>query len=278
MKTSDKLIIGTWGLSSAGWHKKDMSKDQLYKLFDKIIDYGLREIDTAQVYGQLEDVIGLYPKRNQLLINTKIPSLSRFSVTDQVTNIDEYYPINYLEKAVDKSLNSLKVNIINTLYLHNWHKSFNFEGSGILELIEKLKREGKLLKFGISLPDNYNTSSTKDFPVVDELMVPYNHMNSWAKEIVVKLPTQPFILRSIFLQGLLLKNINDLAIDDMRLIRNSDYKLIERKNIGNKFLRNFLEENIEVLSNKRIKILIGVSNNHQLQNNLDQIRSFNERK
>lgn len=53
-------------------------------------------------------------------------------------------------KAVDKSLNSLKVNIINTLYLHNWHKSFNFEGSGILELIEKLKREGKLLKFGIS--------------------------------------------------------------------------------------------------------------------------------
>jgi aryl-alcohol dehydrogenase-like predicted oxidoreductase len=197
---SKKLIIGSANFGNQyGLKKTKVSKIELNKIFRYLELNKINYIDTAKSYGDSEKLIG----ENNLLkfkIISKLPKLNK-----NVKNIRRWT----LEKVYD-TLRNVKKKKIYAILIHNPRDLLSKYGSQIYQTLIKLKKKKVIKKIGISVYNPHQADILIKKYKIDIIQIPFSVFdrrilqNNWIYKIKKK--KIEIHVRSVFLQGLLLKN------------------------------------------------------------------------
>lgn len=164
LKVSD-VGIGTWQLANDDqmWVGADLQES--LKSLSKYVDLGGNFIDTAFVYGYIddkqknptsEDLIGQFlkesGKREDLVIASKIMPKNWGWPALKGTEYSEVFPRDHMEKQLNTSLRRLGVESIDLMQFHVWHDDWA-DIDEWKEFVEKTKKDGRVKHWGISAND-----------------------------------------------------------------------------------------------------------------------------
>ena len=128
-KKVPRLGQGTWNMGRRGKWESDK------KALGLGIELGMSLIDTAEMYGAAEDLVGevTAPMRDDIFLVSKVSpqNASRRGVA----------------KACERSLKKLQTDRLD-LYLLHWPSSYPIVDT--IEAFEELRAEGKILRWGVS--------------------------------------------------------------------------------------------------------------------------------
>lgn len=165
-----------WGL--AGWKGTDQT--EVLKALDMSVELGCNFYDTAWGYGAgaSEQILGRLMKQHadkRLYCATKIPPKNFKWPSKAHYTLEECFPAAHIIEYTEKSLTNLNVDCIDLQQFHVWEDSWAHHDEW-KKAIEKLKSEGKVKHFGISVnrwePDNVLTTLRTGF--IDTVQVIYN--------------------------------------------------------------------------------------------------------
>ena len=205
---SDRLVLGTaqlgldYGVANKTGKPNRFQAEEIVRV---AWQNGIREIDTAQGYGTSEDVLGqiisLFQGIEELRITTK--------PHPQLNHLDEHS----MKSALEASLQKLRLSSLYGFMLHKesfldlWHK-------GLGDILTGFVRQGLVKHIGISVyhPDRALDALRTDG--IDFVQLPTNILDRrFAKAgafAVAKELGKAIYIRSVFLQGLLLLDENQL--------------------------------------------------------------------
>lgn len=165
------------------------SNTDLKKILDLSFSSGITEIDTAILYGESEKNLGLAGVE-RFKISTKIPYLENYQYGD-------------LDRLVSMSLKKLCIPSLDILYLHDDRNATNLE---LLMELDDLKKMGKICKTGVST--YAGDAKVKNLNKFDVVQCQGNAFD--CKYLSYVRAVGSVYLRSVFLQGLLLCDIEKL--------------------------------------------------------------------
>jgi len=194
----NKFIIGaaqigqTYGINQS-------SNLNTYKAGIEFIDEAIKLdctlFDTAPAYGLSEKIIGQRTNIKKIKVYTKIPQL----IKTDIKEINSYF---------NSSLNNLNIDNIEGLFLHNPENRNIYNFDIFIKNLLKLK---KINQFGLSV---YEEKDIVKNDYINLLQIPGNIFN---QSILNSKKTLDFIknggkvfVRSIFAQGLILMNTNNI--------------------------------------------------------------------
>ncbi|MBT7895781.1 MAG: hypothetical protein HN564_02175 [Flavobacteriales bacterium] len=237
-----EFIYGCEQLGGYQWGDYDIKKVE--QAIEKSISEGINEFDTADCYGlgmsetRLGKIIKSY-NREKVRINTKFGVRIDNSGTRCVDN-----SIEWMSSAIDQSLKRLNTDYIDLYLLHSWDKKTDL--NIIFCKLEELRRDGKILKYGVSNLINledviYNRYNINSFSLEFSYVCHENNMyiNNYLKNNIRFMPY------GVLAQGLLSGKYktNDFKTNDRR--NQSDYRHFH----GQKFNDN----------KKKVSKLLGLS-------------------
>lgn len=141
------LGIGTWYLGDSPY-----TRDEEINNIKYAIDHGITTIDTAEMYGNgkseclVGEAIKGYDREKLFIISKVLPS-----------NAGK----NRIFQACNNTLKRLGTDYLD-LYLLHWRGFVPFEET--IECMEKLKREGKIRRWGVSNMDIYDMEEILECP------------------------------------------------------------------------------------------------------------------
>lgn len=172
-----EIGYGAWGISNSGWLGANDAESA--RALHRAIEHGLNFIDTALAYGDghSERLIGevLRARSEPVHVATKIPPKNRVWPSQSGAPVHETFPGEYVIECTEQSLRNLGVETIDLQQFHVWSDDWIGQGDW-LEAVERLKRQGKLRFFGISVNDHQPDNVIKliETGVVDSVQVIYN--------------------------------------------------------------------------------------------------------
>ena len=195
-----ELVLGTasflpgYGVSRAN---TNLSRMQATELIETALSCGIRRFDTAPAYGPAEEILG-----------ETLGLTGGYSVSTKV-GFEACKDENSLKCSVERSLERLKVPRIDTLYIHDERVLFDKDANRLIENLERLRTNGIFRKLGVSV---YTLDSMaeirKRWPTVMVYQVPENicdrRLTESQKFQELLADNLEFVVRSVFLQGLLL--------------------------------------------------------------------------
>ncbi len=167
---------GMWGM--AGWTGSE--SEEVNRALDKAVELGCNFFDTAWAYGNglSEEILNALIKRHsekKLYAATKIPPKNRKWPSRPEFALKDVFPADYIIEYTEKSLQNLGVETIDLQQFHVWEDSWS-DNDEWKEAIDKLKQQGKVQAFGISInrwePDN--SLKTLKTGLIDAVQVIYN--------------------------------------------------------------------------------------------------------
>lgn len=267
-----KLILGTvqLGINYGMISKNKPTLKQSLEILNHCIENNINTFDTAQNYGNSENIISNISNKNIKII-TKIIFNEENSTTLSFEKTLE---------LVNTSLNNLKVKSLDVLLLHEFN---DFLSKNLINNLFKIKDNGLIKNIGVSV---YNVEEAIDV-LKDErfkiIQIPFNYLDSqWNnvefKSLIKKRTDIEIHIRSIFLQGIL---VNDFKY--WPKIKNLDFKPIHDNILYFCSKYNLNKKELVINYIKSIKwidsILFGVDNIDQLKENLELFENsyeFNE--
>jgi len=186
------IILGTvqfgldYGINN---HIGKPSEKDVFSILDYAFDKGIRELDTADAYGNATEIIGKFHAQTgkRFYINSKFIA-GEESVASQLS----------------KSLEKLNIEFIQTYYFHRFDDLI--EQPGILEELSDLKSSKIIHTIGLSVYDNHELIQAIEEPGIDVIQLPFNLLDNFSqKGDLLKLAREKgktIHARSIFLQGL----------------------------------------------------------------------------
>ncbi len=171
-----EIGFGAWAIG--GWWGEQDDNESLAALH-KYLELGGNFIDTAQAYGEghSERLIGqvLKEHKERIYVATKLPPIDRLWSPPSWTPFTKTFPVDYIVKGVETSLKNMDVECLDVYQLHTWCENWNTVDE-IFETAEKLKKEGKILAFGISTTESYPecVAGAIKTGVVDSLQIIFN--------------------------------------------------------------------------------------------------------
>jgi aryl-alcohol dehydrogenase-like predicted oxidoreductase len=148
-----EIGFGGWALGGQ-WGMQD-DEDSMAALH-RAMDLGLNLVDTAEGYGngRSERVIGqvLRQRSQRVYVATKTPPKRGPWPPSPYCRAAERYPEDYLRANVDERLRNLGTDCLDILQLHTWTRAWNRDPAP-LEVLRRLREEGKLRLIGISTPE-----------------------------------------------------------------------------------------------------------------------------
>ncbi len=179
-------------------NKTQLSFDQIRKILKIANKKKITSIDSAYNYGDAEIKLGKIGIK-KWKVSSKFPQIPK-----------NYDPGLWINKCISKTLDRLKINQLETLFIHDFtnYRSFNYYKK-IFNSMELLKTQGLIKKIGISIYSPLIVNKlTSDFKI-DVIQSPANIFDQriFNKKIqtVIKKNNIELEIRSIFLQGLLLE-------------------------------------------------------------------------
>ena len=176
----------TYGVTNTN---RRMSLRSQRRIIDVAKAYGISKLDTAAGYGESENNLGLLGV-DEFKVSTKIPFIK---------NNEGGEVARYLEA----SLKRLKASRLDVIYLHD---EKNIGRQDIMMELEELKRAGKVERIGVSIYAKTNVSF--DLSSFDVVQCQGNAIDRAFEELLRSGPS--IFLRSVFLQGLLLADIDKI--------------------------------------------------------------------
>ena len=171
-----EIGFGGWAIGGSWGAQED--KDSLEALH-AAIDQGVTLIDTAAGYGdgKSEKIIAeiIKQRKEEITVVTKMPPKEGPWPPSPYCNIEERYAEKYIRQNLEKRLTNLKTDCIDVLLLHTWTRAWNTNPTA-LEVLQALKKEGKIKEIGLSTPEqdqNCVVSLMKD-GLLDVVQVIYN--------------------------------------------------------------------------------------------------------
>ncbi|MCL6604732.1 MAG: aldo/keto reductase [Paenibacillus sp.] len=134
----DVSILGFGGSEIGGSDEKTVDL-----LLGRAVDAGLNLIDTAECYGNSEELIGkvLGGRRSDYYLFTKCGHSAGFDYAD--------WDLLMLEKSIDRSLKRLNTDYVDMIHLHSCREEVLREG-GVIEVLQRAKQAGKTRYIGYS--------------------------------------------------------------------------------------------------------------------------------
>jgi aryl-alcohol dehydrogenase-like predicted oxidoreductase len=176
LKVSE-IGYGAWGIGNTGW--RGANDEESVKALNKAIDLGLTFIDTALGYGDghSERLVGqvVRERPETIYVSTKIPPKNLKWPAPAGISAEEAFPANHIISCTEESLRNLGVDTIDVQQFHVWSDEWVNQGDW-LEAIEKLKKQGKIKYFGVSINDHQPENAIKliETGLVDTIQVIYN--------------------------------------------------------------------------------------------------------
>lgn len=261
----NKIILGTvqfgvrYGINNLAGKP---SQETVNSILDLAFRNNIRLLDSAEAYGNSQEVIGNYHRTSN----------NRFDVITKFHSVSDSLPVS-LRNRISENLRVLNVD---SLYCYMFHsfKDFLVHFNVYKEEINELKNAGIIGKFGVSVYTNEEIEGLLEFDGVDLIQFPFNLLdNNNKRAAMIKKAKSKGIeihTRSTFLQGLFFKQVDELQ-----------GKLIP--------LRPYLGQvnSVAAASNLRVtdlalnyvtgqetidKVLIGVDSPEQLEDNLRSLQ------
>jgi aryl-alcohol dehydrogenase-like predicted oxidoreductase len=114
-------------------------------------------------------------RNDEIIICTKTPPVEGPWPPTPYCSAQERYPEAYLRKNVEQRLEMLGVERLDILLLHTWTRAWN-DDPAPLEVLQSLKKEGKIKYIGVSTPE-HDQNSINDLirdGIIDVAEVIYN--------------------------------------------------------------------------------------------------------
>jgi aryl-alcohol dehydrogenase-like predicted oxidoreductase len=126
---------------------RDVSAEQVAALLNGALDAGLNVIDTAECYGQSEELIGkaVSHRRGEYHLFTKCGHASGFDLPD--------WDLRLLEQSIDRSLQRLKTDHVDLVQLHTCSEEM-LRGGEVIEVLQRARDAGKTRFIGYSGDSN----------------------------------------------------------------------------------------------------------------------------
>lgn len=258
-----KLCLGTvqFGLSY-GIENKKVKKDEIDKILTAALENNLVYLDTAQAYGNAEEIIGEFYRKDEFKIISKLSS----------TSLKDFENIDELEKIILSSLEKLKRAKIDAILLHNTQ---DIQKLKFIENLLVMKEKGYFDYLGVSIYSPQEAEEVLNNEKITYIQVPYNILDTRLDNINfferANKKNKVIFVRSIFLQGVLLKEHNKYpkSLEELKKYDDLLNKEVKKLKINKiEFLLNFLK------LNKNINyIIFGIENYNQLLEVLEYYNS-----
>jgi aryl-alcohol dehydrogenase-like predicted oxidoreductase len=149
-----EIGYGAWGIGKGMWVGAE--DDESTKALNKAIDLGLNFIDTALVYGDghSENLVGqvVRGRSEKIYVASKIPPKNYQWPAQRGVPVREAFPAEHIVASTEESLRNLGLETIDVQQFHVWSDEWTGQGDW-LKAIQKLKKEGKIRFFGVSIND-----------------------------------------------------------------------------------------------------------------------------
>lgn len=258
----NKLILGTVQLGLDYGINNQLGKptlDQAFEILTIAYNHGITTLDTAEAYGNSQEVIGNFHRKHPEKTFKVITKLSAKHTLKQ----------GELKSQILKDCSILSVKTLEGYMFHNFQ---SFKDNNILyDEIILAKKQGIIKQAGISLYDNAEIEDiVVNFSEFDFVQIPFNLFDNElqrleaikkARKVGIKIHT-----RSAFLQGLFFQPTSTLSIKTKSLKpyldKISSIKSSFNINMGQLALQYAIQKDYIDY------VLIGVETTTQLLNNI----------
>jgi len=172
-----EIGFGAWGIGGSMWiGGRD---EQSLKALHQAMDLGVNFIDTAAAYGDghSEQLIGacLKERSERIQVATKIAPLNYEWPAAPDSKLAEVFPVRHIIESTEKSLRHLGLDTLDLQQFHVWNDKWANQ-SEWQEAVTKLKQQGKVRHFGISMNDMEpeNGLAAAESGLIDVFQVIYN--------------------------------------------------------------------------------------------------------
>lgn len=179
-----------------------------HRLLEFALEHGVNTLDTARIYGNAEEVIGNFEHASQFSI------ISKFKLSNEALD-DAMLARREAQESLKISLKDLKANQLDS-YL--FHKNIDQPIEKVMKVLPKIlksfKEEGLIKTGGISVSSPADLHAVYDWEQISAVQVSMNLLDTRLLEngLLDQLQKRSVkvYIRSIYLQGLLLMNEEDL--------------------------------------------------------------------
>ena len=254
-----RIVIGTAQLGAdygIAFKSKKMSSQEFKLIMNTAKNAKIDSIDTAIAYGDAQNVLGEIGV-NDWAITTKLPPVPK-----KTSSIETWY-----NDAIESSLEELKISKIDALLVHDVNELSGESSNALINLLHGSKSNGVVNKIGVSI---YSPNDLDEFYVnfkPDIVQCPYNifdqriSTSGWLEKLTSE--GVEIHARSVFLQGLILRNVTELNPYFEPWYSKFDKweKFCRKLNISK------LQAALDFVKNEKkiSKIIIGIESNDQLQ-------------
>jgi aryl-alcohol dehydrogenase-like predicted oxidoreductase len=261
MQAISKIVLGTVQLGLNYGINNNLGKPdkaESNKILDLAFVKGIRLLDTAEAYGDSQEIIGDYHKG----------SINKFDV---ITKLSSQRAFENLTSRIVDDLNALNAS---SLYCYMFHSysDFKLHYNGYKNEIRSLKDSGIIKKNGVSIYTNEEMNDSLNYDI-DLIQLPFNLLDNYTQrgDLIKKARDKGIEVhtRSAFLQGLFFKEIDDLPTSLIELAA----PLNSLKEIAKRYKITMGELALSyVMQQKEIdKVLIGVESVDQLERNINSV-------
>ena len=253
-----KIVIGTANFNqSYGLLSHNVKEHQIKKILKLCRSKKIQYFDTSSSYKSAQNYLSNFTNKNSKII-TKLPPIKLSKSKKEIKK--------WIDSQLSKTFVKLKTKTIYALILHRPEILLSKKGQFIFDVLNSFKKKGKIKKIGVSVYDfdllkkiikKYKIDIAQvPFSVFDQRLKYQKNFKNYYGKIEIH-------CRSIFLQGLIFKTINNLPV------RLKNYKktwvewkkfLIKNKISPMNAALEFLIENKKFYS----KIVVGLENSSQL--------------
>ena len=214
-----EIGFGAWGIGGDMWRGVDDSDGRT--ALREAVDQGITLFDTALAYGNghSERIIGEVLKddirASRVVVATKVPPMNRQWPGRASYKLTDVFPAKYIAECTETSLKNLRMDALHVQQLHVWNDVWLQDGEwdAAYKQIVRLKEEGKVLHWGISINDHAPETALKvlEDPIFETAQVIYNiYDRSPEKALFALAKKKPLgiIVRVPFDEGALTGQIN----------------------------------------------------------------------
>ncbi|MBI4055013.1 MAG: aldo/keto reductase [Elusimicrobia bacterium] len=153
-----EIGFGGWGIGKNWWGETEDAES--LRALQKAQDLGINFFDTAYVYGDghSERLIAqaFRSAKKRAYIATKVPPKNMQWPADHRSSLQATFPPEWIISCTERSLKNLHTDCIELQQLHVWSDRWLQDPlwQKVLEAVERLKSQGKIRFFGISINDH----------------------------------------------------------------------------------------------------------------------------
>jgi uncharacterized protein len=257
MARVEKLCLGTvqFGLNYGINNTTGLLADtEIFEILDYAIKEGVAQLDTAEAYGGVIDIIGRYHRHSGKKFNIN----SKFSLSNRS-----------LASMLEQSLMRLNVEKLNLYQFHDYHEFEN--NPAIQQQLVAVKKQDLVKQIGVSVYSNEELIKLSGYDFVDVIQFPFNLLDNHSqRQKAMQLCIErgkTLHARSVFLQGLFYKDFDEYP-DKLRQLLPYTKKLIEISSEAS-IPMSQLALNYALQESNVDTVIIGVDSLAQLKENLD---------